>query len=384
MNRPDPARIHSDFEWLHAHPELPYEEFETTRFIRAALEEAGVEILPYDLATGLVAQVVGDPTGPTVALRADIDALPVLEACELPYKSLTPGKMHACGHDMHTATLLHTARILQQNKAALPGTVRLIFQPAEESGVGAVKILETPALDGVSAIFALHTAPRYPVGTYGFRHGAVTASVDKFSITVRGKGVHAAYPEQGVDPVVAAAALVQSLQTIVSRNVHPEQAAVLSITHLEAGKTWNVIPETAFLEGTIRTLSKEARALIPARMQAIVDGVAAAYGCTAELRCEFCSPATDNDPAWCDFAADVARQQGFTVVQDPTSMLGEDFALFQEKVPGVYIHAGIGLTAPNHNPLFCVDQACLESAADYNAALVTAALHKLAGQAAEQ
>lgn len=378
MKLPDAARIHTDFEWLHAHPELPYEEFETTAYIRAALEEAGVEILPYPLATGLVAQVVGDPAGPVVALRADIDALPVQEECDLPYKSLTPGKMHACGHDMHTAALLQAARILQLNRQELAGTVRLVFQPAEESGVGAVKILETPALDDVQLIFGLHTAPNYPVGTYGFRPGAVTASVDRFAITLKGRGVHAAYPEKGIDPLVAAAALVQSLQTVVSRNVHPEQAAVLSITHLEAGKTWNVIPETAFLEGTIRTLSKEARALIPARMQAITEGVAAAYGCTADFRCEYCSPATDNHPEWCAFAAEVARAQGFTVEQDPTSMLGEDFALFQEKVPGVYLHAGIGLTAPNHNPKFCVDQACLESAAEYNAALAAAALRKLA------
>ncbi len=373
-------RIRQDFEWLHAHPELPYEEFETTQFIRAALQEAGVEILPYDLATGLVAQVTGRADGPIVALRADIDALPVLEGCDLPYKSLTPGKMHACGHDMHTAVLIETARLLQAARETLPGTVRLIFQPAEESGVGAVKILETPALEGVRAIFALHTAPNFPVGTYGFRHGAVTASVDKFSVTIRGKGVHAAYPEKGIDPLVCGSALVQALQSIVSRNVHPEHPAVLSITHFEAGKTWNVIPETAFLEGTIRTLSKEARELIPRRMKAITEGVCAAYGCTADFVCEFCSPATDNDPFWCDFAADVARGQGLAVETDPPSMRGEDFALFQEQVPGVYIHAGIGLTAPNHNPMFCVDPACLAPAARYNAALVTAALERLAAQ----
>ena len=372
------ARVQADFEWLHAHPELPYEEFETTVYIRAALEAAGVEILPYALATGVVAQVAGKPGGPVVALRADIDALPVQEECDLPYKSLTPGKMHACGHDMHTATLLEAARLLQQAKDRLPGTVRLIFQPAEESGVGAVKILQTPALDDVDVIFALHTAPNYPVGTYGFRHGAVTASVDKFAITLKGRGVHAAYPEKGIDPLVAGAALVQSLQTILSRNIHPEQPAVLSIAHFEAGKTWNVIPETAFLEGTVRTLSKEARALIPTRMQAITQGVAAAYGCTADFRWEACSPATDNHPRWCDFAADVARAQGIEAVLDPTSMLGEDFALFQEKVPGVYIHAGIGLTAPNHNPLFCVDPVCLAPAAEYSCALVAAALQKLA------
>lgn len=375
MNR---TQIVQDFEWLHAHPELSYEEFETTRYIRAALTEAGVEILPYPLETGLVAQVRGPQPGPMVALRADIDALPVQEACELPYQSLTPGKMHACGHDMHTAVLLHTARLLNARKGQLRGTVRLIFQPAEESGVGARKILETPALEGVQAIFALHTSPLFPVGTYGIRPGAVTASVDKFSITIRGTGAHAAYPEKSVDPVVTGAALVSALQTVVSRNVAPEHAALVSITHFEAGKTWNVIPETAFLEGTIRTLNKADRELIPRRMRQLAESVCAGFGAQVQFACDFCSPATDNDPAWCEVAAQVGRAQGLNMVTDPTSMLGEDFALYQETVPGVYIHAGIGLTAPNHNPCFCVDEACLAPAAEYSAALAAAALDKLA------
>lgn len=373
-------RIKQDFEWLHSHPELSYEEVETTNYIRAALEEAGVEILPYPLATGLVAQVCGPQPGPMVALRADIDALPVEEACALPYKSLTPGKMHACGHDMHTAVLLQAARLLQARRETLRGAVRLIFQPAEESGVGALKILETPALEGVQAIFALHTSPLFPVGTYGIRPGAVTASVDKFSVTIRGVGAHAAYPEKSVDPVAAGAMLVAALQTVVSRNVPPEHAAVVSITHFEAGKTWNVIPETAFLEGTIRTLDKADRQLIPRRMKQLAESVCAGFGAQADFVCSFCSPATDNDPAWCEAAAGVARAQGLTVVTDPTSMLGEDFAIYQETIPGVYIHAGIGLTAPNHNPNFCVDEACLAPAAEYSAALAAAALERLAGK----
>lgn len=370
-------RIRKDFEWLHSHPELSYEEVETTCYIRAALEEAGVEILPCRLATGLVAEIRGPQPGPVAALRADIDALPVEEACDLPYKSLTPGKMHACGHDMHTAVLLQTARLLKARQETLRGTVRLIFQPAEESGVGAKKILETPALEGVQVIFALHTSPLFPVGTYGIRPGAVTASVDKFAVTVRGVGAHAAYPEKSVDPVVTGAALVSALQTVVSRNVPPEHAALVSITHFEAGKTWNVIPETAFLEGTIRTLDKADRELIPQRMRRLTESVGEGFGAQAEFECSFCTPSTDNDPVWCGFAADVARAQGLTVVTDPTSMLGEDFAMYQECVPGVYIHAGIGLTAPNHNPNFRVDEACLAPAAEYSAALAAAALERL-------
>lgn len=373
-------QLKRDFEWLHAHPELSYEEFETTAYIRARLAEAGVPVLDYALETGLVAEISGPAAGPCIALRADIDALPVAEDTGLPYASCVPGKMHACGHDLHTAVLLETARRLQAARDTLAGTVRLIFQPAEESSVGAEKILATPAMEGVQAVFALHTSPLFPAGVIAVRPGAATASVDRFGVRITGRGGHAAAPETTIDPVVAGAAFVTAAQTVVSRNVSPMEAALVSITHFEAGNTWNVIPETAFLEGTVRTLNAADREKIPRRLADIARGVAAGYGATAEFSWHPGPPATSNDPAWTSFAAQVAKEAGLPVEQDPPSMLGEDFAFFQQLAKGVYIHVGIGLTAANHNPHFCVDEAALEPAARYFTALAAAALQKLAAE----
>lgn len=370
--------LKQDFEWLHAHPELSYEEYETTAYIRKRLTEAGVEILPYTLETGLVAQVQGKQPGPIVALRADIDALLVKEETGLAYQSCNVGKMHACGHDFHTSVLMETARILQSQKDTLAGTVRLIFQPAEERSDGALKVLATDAMEGVQAVFALHTAPWFPVGTIGVRTGAASASVDRFEITVTGQGCHAASPERGVDPIVAASAIVSAAQTVVSRNIAPVNPALVSITHFEAGTTWNVIPESAYMEGTVRTHAAKDRELIPARLEAVAKGVAAGYGATAEFKWHAGPPATDNDPEWTAFAAQVAEQTGLQVEEDPANMLGEDFSYFQQKAPGVYIHVGVGLTKSLHNPGFAVDEASLEPAAVYSAALAKNALEKLA------
>ena len=371
-------QLHENFAWLHTHPELSYQEVETTRFIRAQLAQAGVDILPYPLETGLVAQVTGARPGPVVALRADIDALPVTEESGLAYASCTPGKMHACGHDFHTAVLLEVSRRLQKNAARLTGTVRLIFQPGEERSDGALKILATPAMQDVQAVFALHAAPWFPVGTMGVRVGAASASVDRFEITVRGKGCHAAAPEKGVDPIVAAAAIVSAVQTVVSRNVSPVNPALVSITHLEAGNTWNVIPETAYMEGTVRTHAPADRESIPRRLQAIAESVAAAYGAEAEFSWHPGPPATDNDPEWTAFSAQVGRDTGLVVEEDPANMLGEDFSWFQQKARGVYIHMGVGLTKPLHNPAFIVDPDALAPAARYFAALAEKALVRLA------
>ena len=372
--------LQQDFQWLHAHPELSYEEYETTAYVRRRLTEAGVEILPYQLETGLVAQVQGALNGPVVALRADMDALPVQEETGLPYASCAAGKMHACGHDFHTSVLLEVARRLQARKDSLRGTVRLIFQPGEERSDGALKILATPAMEGVQAVFALHTAPWFPVGTLGVRNGAASASVDRFEITVHGQGCHAASPEKGIDPIVTAAAIVQAAQTIVSRNVAPVNPALISITHLEAGTTWNVIPETAYLEGTVRTHLAQDRAMIPQRLEAVAQSVAAAYGATAEFVWHAGPPATDNDPVWTTFSAEIARREGITVEEDPANMLGEDFSWFQQQAKGVYIHMGVGLTKPLHNPGMTVDPAALEPAARYFASLGAAALEKLADE----
>lgn len=404
----------ADFEWLHAHPELPYQEYETTAYIAAALREMGVEILPYGMETGLVAQLVGTapsnpaaaaqpndnntqgaaqpsqntPTQgqgegnialhPIVALRADIDALPVQEECDIPHRSLYDGKMHACGHDFHAAVLLSCARILKANQDKFVGTVRFMFQPAEEAGFGAKEILKTPAMDGVDAVFAIHTSPLYAAGVIGLREGAVTASVNRFELTLNGVGCHAAYPENSVDTIVMGAAIINALQSIVSRNIAPLSPALVSITHFEAGNTWNVLPKTAYLEGTVRTLSKADKALIPQRMQALAEGIAQSYGGSADFTWHAGPPATDNDPAWTAFAAEIAGQCGLSVALDPPSMLGEDFSCYQELAPGVYIHAGIGVGEPNHHPKFMVDEASLAPAANYLASLTAAALAKLA------
>ena len=372
------TQLQKDFEWLHAHPELSHEEYETTQYIRQQLTQAGIEILPYAMETGLVARVQGALPGPMVALRADIDALPVQETSGLAYTSCHAGKMHACGHDFHTAVLLDAARQLQTGRETLAGTVQLIFQPGEEHSDGAEKVLATPAMEGVQAVFALHTAPWFPVGTIGVRNGAASASVDRFEITVTGQGCHAAAPEKGADPIVAAAAIVGAAQTIVSRNISPVNPALVSITHLEAGTTWNVIPDTAYLEGTVRTHAPADRALIPQRLEAVAKGVAAGYGVTAQFTWHPGPPATDNDPAWTAFAAQVAQEQGLTVTEDPANMLGEDFSWFQKLAKGVYIHVGVGLTKPLHNPAFTVDQDALAPAAAYAAALARRALEKLA------
>ncbi|MFI3170555.1 MAG: amidohydrolase [Faecalibacterium sp.] len=375
----------ADFEWLHAHPELPYQEFETTAYIRQSLAEMGVEVLPYGMKTGLVAQLTGTkscPAGatPIVSLRADIDALPVQEECDLSYRSQNEGKMHACGHDFHAAVLLCVARLLKANIDQFCGTVRFMFQPAEEASMGAADVLCTPAMEGVGAVFALHTSPLYPAGVIGLREGAVTASVNRFEINLTGVGCHAAYPENSVDVIVMGASIVSALQSVVSRNVAPLSPALLSITHFEAGKTWNVLPKTAYLEGTVRTLSKADQTLIPQRMRALIEGIAQSYGGSAEFLWHQGPPATDNDPAWTAFAGQIAQEQGLEVALDPPSMLGEDFSCYQELAKGVYIHAGIGLTEPNHHPKFMVDEASLAPAADYFATLTAAALAKLAAE----
>ncbi len=377
-------QLAADFKWLHAHPELPYQEHETTAYIAAALAQMGVEILPYGMQTGLVAQLVGtspSPSGagaPIIALRADIDALPVQEECDMPYRSVNEGKMHACGHDFHAAVLLCTARLLKANQDKFCGTVRFLFQPAEEAGFGAKEVLKTPAMQGVGAVFGVHTSPLYDAGVIGLREGAVTASVNRFEITLNGVGCHAAYPENSVDTIVMGAAVINALQSIVSRNIAPLSPALVSITHFEAGNTWNVLPKTAYLEGTVRTLNKADKELIPQRMQALAEGIAASYGGSAAFTWHAGPPATDNDPAWTAFAAEVAAGCGLAVAQDPPSMLGEDFSCYQELAAGVYIHAGIGQTYPNHHPKFRVDTTSLAPTAGYVATLSVAALAKLA------
>lgn len=369
-------KITDEFYWFHRHPELSYEEVETTKRLRDDLAAADIEVLDLPLKTGLVAKV-GTGEAPSIALRCDIDGLPIQEESGLDYASEHAGRMHACGHDFHISTVLGSSYLLKAQEKELHGTVYLIFQPAEEAPGGAHKVMETGVLKEVQAIFGLHTSPLYDVGTLGIRAGAVTASVDKFTVTFCGKGTHAAHPERGTDPIVMAASFVTAAQSIVSRNIDPAHPSLVSITHIESGNTWNVIPESAWLEGTVRCLTAEDRKRIKQRIYELAEGQAASFGGHAELTWYAGPPATNNTPAWTDFAIQVAEASGLTVEPAPVNLAGEDFAYYQEEIPGAFVLVGTGKSPANHNPKFHVDPAALGPAAKYMARLAKEAFARL-------
>ncbi len=355
--------IENEFKYLHAHPELSYEEYETTKRIREVLLRHGIGILPFNLKTGLVAEIgQGDVV---VALRADIDALPIEEKTTLPYKSVHEGVMHACGHDSHTAILIGAALLLNEQKDRLKGRVRLVFQPAEEAPGGARTIIEAGGLDGVGAIFGIHSSPLYETGTVALKTGPTHAAVEKFYITIKGRGAHAALPHESRDPLLAASALVQALQSVVSRNVSPHDEAVLSVTRLVSGTTWNVIPDEAVLEGTIRSYSKNVRRILKERFLKIAEGIALTYDVEVIPRFVIEVGATDNDESLMPYALSSAQKAGLVVKEAHASMGGEDFSIYEDYVKGFFALIGTGTGAPHHNPLFTVDTGALYPAARF-------------------
>ena len=364
------------FEELHMHPELSYEEYETTERIKRELAAAGIEILQIPLKTGVTAIVRGAKPGKTYGLRCDIDALPIEEETDLPYKSKTPGKMHACGHDFHTAAVFGAALLLQERKEELQGTVKILFQPAEESSHGAETVLETGVLSDVTAIFGLHTAAYLPVGTLGIRAGSVMAAVDRFELNITGTGCHGGHPDEGVDTILVAASVIQAFQSIVGRNLNPFHTGVVSVTRINGGNTWNVIPDKVELEGTVRSMEKDDRIFIERRMREIAEHTAAAYCANAELLWYPGPPATVNEKAWSAFAQKVAEESGFEVVPQRNSTGGEDFAFYLEKIPGCFINVGTGVGYPNHHPKFYADEAALTPAAEYLEKLLVEALRQ--------
>lgn len=358
-------RLIEYFKWFHRHPELSYKEYATTEKIREILTEEGVEILPYSLETGLIAIIRGEKKGPVQALRCDIDALPIQEESGLSYASEYPGKMHACGHDFHITAGIGSAILLNERKKELAGTVKIIFQPAEEAAIGALKILETDVMDDVEQIWGIHADPTNETGTIGIREGAVTAAVDRFVVTVKGVGCHGAHPDDGADPIPAAAAIVQAFQTIVTRNVNAFHPALLSVTRMQAGNTWNVIPETAELEGTVRTMDKQDRTLFEQRMKEIAEHTASAYGMTADFQWSFGSPATFNDEKMVKISQKKAQEMGLKVVPEEFSLGGDDFSLLEEKIPGCYIKIGTGKGQLIHQPGFAVDTKVIMPTVEY-------------------
>src|SRR5437016_6329812 len=284
---------------LHEHPELAFEEVRTSGIVAQRLRTLGLEVQTNVAKTGVVALLRGasKPGAQTIAIRADMDALPIHELNEIDYRSTIDGKMHACGHDGHTSIALAVADILSKRRAELPGNVKFIFQPAEETIGGAEPMVKEGAMEGVDGVIGLHLISDYPVGRVGVRAGAVFASANRFVLTVRGKGGHAAMPEMSVDPIVISAYIITALQTLISRETSPFSPAVITIGVVKAGTAFNIIPETAELQGTMRAFSKEHREKLIRRISEVANGVANAMGATCEVRVfDGCPPCT-NDAA---------------------------------------------------------------------------------------
>ena len=368
------AEVTEHFYWLHRHPELSGEEFGTTEYLKHALAVHRIPVYPLPLATGLVAHI--GQGKPVIAFRCDIDALPIQEESGLDYSSEYPGRMHACGHDFHAAALLGIAMALQ-NDNSLPGTVKLIFQPAEETLGGARKILETGILDDVKVIYGMHCCATYPDGTVISRPGFMNGAVDEFRIEFLGRGAHACRPHTAADPVIIIGNFIQAAQTIVSRNVNPFHPLLVGISHIEAGTAKNIIPEKGFVEGTIRSLYPEDRKLAKERLGSLARSIAASFGGSAVVQITDGSPATNNTPEWVSLAKRVAHKLGMPFVTAPDSLSGEDFAFYQQIIPGAFIQIGTGIGPMMHNPAFRADPDALEHAVQFGTRLVQETLEKL-------
>ncbi len=366
---------------LHAHPELGLREHRTAALVAEKLEAWGVEVHRGVGGTGVVGVLRNIPSGrndsPRIGLRADMDALPMQEANGFAHASVNAGRMHACGHDGHTTMLLAAAKHLAETRR-FEGTVHLIFQPAEEGDGGAEAMLADGLFERFpcDSVFGLHNRPGLPVGHYAIRPGPAMAGVVFWDIRVTGKGVHAARPEAGHDPVVAGAAIVQALQSVVARSVAANERAVLSTTRFEAGKAYNVIPEAVTLGGTVRAFSPVVMDLVEERMGAIAQGVAAGLGCTASLDFRrLCQP-TVNDPEQTVAYADAAAALGPVDRDVPMTMGGEDFGAMLERVPGAYILVGNGDTEELHHPRYDFTDAAIPYGAGALVAIVEAKLAK--------
>ncbi len=360
---------------LHQNPELGFDCHETAAFVAARLREFGVTDIHEGIGkTGLVAIIEGQADGPTIGLRADMDALPIEEDTGSDFASKTPGVMHACGHDGHTTMLLGAAKYLSETRN-FRGRVALIFQPAEEDGGGAGVMCDEGIMErfDIAEVYALHTSPDLELGQFKTTSGPIMAAVDSFDIHIKGQGGHGAFPHECKDPVIAAIGIAQTLQTIVSRNHYALQDLVVSVTMIHAGTAENIIPDTAYLGGTVRTFDPDVRDMVERRMGEIVAGQGASYGVDARLDYRRYYPATVNDPGKAAFAVDVAGEiagESQVFPEGGREMGAEDFSYMLERRPGAYLFLGQGKGPGLHNPGFEFNDAAAPIGASFFARLV--------------
>ncbi len=359
--------------WLHRHPELSFDCHGTAAFVAERLREFGVDEVHEGIAqSGLVALIRGQGQGPTIGLRADMDALPITEATGTDHASETPGRMHACGHDGHTAMLLGAARYLAETRN-FAGTVALIFQPAEENGGGGQAMVEEGIIDrfGIGQVYGIHNAPGRPWGEISTRTGPLMAAVDEFRITLTGRGGHAARPNSAVDPIPGAVALVQALQTIVSRETDPLEPLVVSVTQIHVGTASNIIADDAVVGGTVRSFDAALRDRVEARIRAVAEGIATTHALRVAVDYDRLYPATVNHADQTAFAVAVAREVAGEVDADAPRVMGaEDFSYLLEACPGAYLKLGQGDTAGLHNPGYDFDDSIAPIGASFLARLV--------------
>jgi amidohydrolase len=368
---------------LHAHPELLYDVHRTAATVAEKLKAFGCDEVVTGIGrTGVIGLIRGNKSGgdgqKVIGLRADMDALPIEEANDLPYKSTVPGKMHACGHDGHTAMLLGAARYLAETRN-FAGTAVVIFQPAEEGGAGGKAMVQDGMMErfGVEQVYGMHNFPGMPVGEFAIRPGPIMAAADRLTIEIEGKGGHAARPHLSIDTVLVGAQIINQIQSIVSRNVDPLQAAVVSICMFQAGSTDNVIPQTALLKGTARSLDPTVRDLLEARLHAVIEGTATLYGATAKLTYKRDYPVLRNHERETSFAASVAAEVvgGSHVNTAMVPVMGaEDFSFMLEERPGAFIFVGNGPSAGLHHPAYNFNDEVIPIGTSYWVKLVETAL----------
>lgn len=360
---------------LHENPEILFETHRTSAFVAEKLTAFGCDEIVTGIGrTGVVATIKGreNGSGKVIALRADMDALPILEKTGLEYASKTPGAMHACGHDGHTAMLLGAAKYLSETRN-FDGTVVVIFQPAEEGGGGGKEMCDDGMMDrwGIQEVYGMHNWPGLALGQFAIRPGSFFAAADQLDITVTGRGAHAAKPHEGVDPTVVASQIVLALQTIASRNADPTKQIVISITSFETSSTaYNVIPSSVHLKGTVRTMDKDVQNLAAKRISEICENTAAAFGASAKVDYHYGYPVMVNHENQTDFAAKIATQVMGSCEESPMIMAGEDFAFMLEERPGAYILVGNGDSAPVHHPEYNFNDETIPSGCSWWAELV--------------